>query len=122
MAEMSKPQNGWRISHDIPLSVLLAVVAQTVAIIIWGARIDARVDLLERANITISSRLTALQEFDLSLEREQRKIQLIDERQQRVLRVIEENAKRLDAINQNYLNFREEVIRGTRPYNQQTPP
>jgi hypothetical protein len=38
------PIQSWRISKDIPITLVFAILLQTAAIIIWGVRLDDRVD------------------------------------------------------------------------------
>jgi hypothetical protein len=38
------PIQSWRISKDIPITLVVAILLQTAAIIIWGVRLDDRVD------------------------------------------------------------------------------
>lgn len=44
---------GWHLDKRIPITLIIAIVLQTVAVVWWGARLDQRVTQLE---LTSSSR------------------------------------------------------------------
>jgi|SRR5580698_11425013 hypothetical protein len=50
MAEEAR--DGWKIDKRIPVPMLLAILAQTMAIVIWGTHLDDRVVMLERTSVT----------------------------------------------------------------------
>ena len=53
MAEnQDKGEGGWKIDKRIPVPMLLAILAQTMAIVIWGTHLDDRVVMLERTTVT----------------------------------------------------------------------
>ena len=53
--EAAQMKEGWRLDKKVPLSIILAIVAQTAVLFMWGARLDQRVTQIETtsANHTI---------------------------------------------------------------------
>ena len=41
-------ERNWHLDKRVPLALIFAIVCQTAAILIWGTRIDSRVEMLER--------------------------------------------------------------------------
>lgn len=53
--ELAEMKEGWHLDKKVPLSIILAIVAQTAVLFMWGARLDQRVTQIETtsANHTI---------------------------------------------------------------------
>ena len=59
---MKKPTNGsWHLEKSVPVSMIVAIMLQTLAMVWWAARIEGRVSSLEAGvvlNVGLSERLT----------------------------------------------------------------
>jgi hypothetical protein len=43
-------EEGWHLDRKVPIGIMLSIILQTAAILIWATRIDSRVGTLERDN------------------------------------------------------------------------
>ena len=81
----------WHLSKSVPVSILLFMLVQTVAVVIWATRIDARVDALERWNVLQDQRIVKLEDI-------YSKIAVIEDRQANVIRRLDIQTTRMDQI------------------------
>ncbi len=79
----SEPQRGIQLHTALPWSVIIYLATQTVAVVIWGARIDARIDRVERDILVQEKKLNDID------ERGTRKLTIIEDRQNMILRRLE---------------------------------
>lgn len=74
MTEMDRRDNAWSIDKRIPISVIIMLVFQSAAVVMWGATMQSRVEHLEKAQSeqTSKSQVHNLPERITRLEVEQR--------------------------------------------------
>ncbi len=84
------PQEHWTIDRRVPLAVILGMIAQAAAILIWGVDLEGRVSVMETHRADV--RLQAL-ERDVPVIRE--KIQSIEKATDRI-------EKKLDKLSANW--------------------
>ena len=51
----------WHLDRRVPVGIILAIVLQTFAILIWATRLDSRVGYLEAQNSAQDTRLNGLE-------------------------------------------------------------
>ena len=73
---------GWHLDKRVPISIIIAMVLQTAAILVWATRLDYRVGTLELNNTVQDIRILKLEDFGP-------KIAVIEVRQFEVLRRID---------------------------------
>ncbi len=78
---------GAQLKTALPWSVIIYLFTQTVAVVIWGARIDARIDRIER-DVVVSEK--KIQDMD---ERGTRKMSIIEDRQNMLMRRMEPSSR-----------------------------
>lgn len=91
--ETEEMKEGWHLDKKVPLSIILALMVQTAALIIWGARLDGRVTSTEayvlRHEMEISANKNAMNTVLVGLAR-------IEERQIVTSENVKEIRSRLD--------------------------
>jgi hypothetical protein len=90
MNEQSQPEH-WHLSKGVPISVFVFMVVQTVGVIIWATRIDARVSFLESTNTVQDQRLAKLEDIYA-------KVAVIEDRQANTIRRLDVQADRMTLI------------------------
>jgi len=78
--------SSWHLDKRVPISIIVALLAQSAAIVWWGSQLQIRVELIEadiRATATVEGRIirneTRIEQIDRSLGRIEEKIdQVID--------------------------------------------
>ena len=71
---MTSDENHWHLDKRVPIAIIVALAAQTAAIIWWAATMEARVSAIETtllANANTSERLTRI---EVILERVERRL------------------------------------------------
>lgn len=77
--------------YNIPWTVIFAVFIQTIALIVWGTRIDFRLGEVEKVHASYDVR------FD-KLNADSTKLILIEERQRNVIDGLQKNGAKIDTI------------------------
>lgn len=49
---MTDPLRGWHLDKRVPLAIIFAIAMQTVGLVVWATRLDARVSALEAQAMT----------------------------------------------------------------------
>lgn len=68
---MDRRESKWTIDKSIPVSVILVLLAQTVAVVFWFARLENRVANLEQQRIEAKEQTSSLPERITRLEVQQ---------------------------------------------------
>lgn len=59
-----RPDSKWHLDKRVPVTLLIAIVAQAAAMVWWGSKLDSRVDQLEQKSLkqdTMPERITKLE-------------------------------------------------------------
>lgn len=91
--------NRWHLSKAVPVSIIFFLAAQTIGLVIWAVRLDARVDALEKGQLVQDARLVVL-------EQTRDRVIIIEERQNNVIKILESNGKKLDLLIDEYSRLR----------------
>ena len=95
-------RESWHLSKAVPLSVIAFLVFQTIALVIWGTRLDSRVGFLEKGKIDheqTDKDKQSEQDHRLSaLESILPKMAVIEARQNDVIKRLDDNGAKLDRI------------------------
>ena len=81
----------WHLSKSVPISVVLILFLQTIGVVIWAVKLDARVTILEASDQAQIIRMARLEEAAA-------KLAIIEERQNRVIVTLERNGEKIDVL------------------------
>lgn len=66
--EDRKYEREWHLDKKVPIAVILTILLQTGAFVWWGARIDQRVEILERSDSARLPQADRLTRVEVKLE------------------------------------------------------
>lgn len=72
-------RNNWQISRTLSGGIITLLIAQTIGVIIWAARLDYRVQILEASNSLQDARIDRLDQIFA-------KVAIMDDRQNAMVR------------------------------------
>ena len=87
----SDQNNRWHLNKSVPISLMLTIGVQTIGLLIWAVRLDARVAALETTQIVLVQRLNRVE--DMSAQ-----IAIIAERQRVGYQLLEESTRKMDKL------------------------
>jgi len=90
-------QEQWHLNKSVPITIVLTLLIQTAGIIIWGAKMDSRVAVLEVSQSDQDSHIRAL---ETSRNDIRERLVVIEDRQNTVINRLNANAVKLDQIMQ----------------------
>ena len=83
----------WHLSKSVPISLMLTIGVQTIALIIWAARLDARVAALETTQLALFQRVGRIEDITAQ-------VAIIAERQRVGYQLLEENTRKMDRLSE----------------------
>ena len=81
----------WHLSKGVPVSIIFALLIQTIGIVIWATRLESRVSVLESDNTKQDIRIARLEDIS-------GKISVMEERQINVLKRLDIQTKTMQDI------------------------
>lgn len=91
--DLDEMKEGWHLDKKVPLSIIVALLVQTAALIMWGTKLDSRVATIEQSvnshTLTIETMKQTQSQISVGLAR-------IEERQIISGEVVKEIRERLD--------------------------
>lgn len=95
--ESEDMREGWHLDKKVPLTIIFALICQTVTLLIWGVRLDGRVVSTENAvaqqSVVIESMRGQSQEISVSLARIQERQNMTSEAVQDIKNILQEKKK-----------------------------
>ena len=85
------PTEQWHLSKAVPVSIMVFLIAQTIGLIIWAVRLDARVERLELTQPLQDQRLTRLEDIYA-------KVAVIEDRQKNVMNRLDIQTRTMQEI------------------------
>ena len=89
--DKQESENRWHLNKSVPVSTIMVIMAQTIILIVWGVKLDARVGVLEVAQYAFSQRVS-------NIEESMKQIAIIAERQRVGYGLLEENSRKIDRL------------------------
>lgn len=90
-----RSRDQWHLSKGVPVSLFAVALAQAVALIIWGTRIDSRVSTLENNE---KYDREVIERRMIALENQLPRIAVIEAKQAEVIKRLDVNAIKLDTL------------------------
>ena len=59
---MDDDNTSWHLDRKVPIGLIIAVLLQTCALLIWGTKLDSRVGYLETQNLSQDGKITRLED------------------------------------------------------------
>ncbi len=85
------PDDQWHLSKAVPISILAFLIFQSVSLIVWAVRLDARVERLEASQAVQDARLAKSDDFAA-------KMAVMDERQTNIISRLDIQTKTMQEI------------------------
>jgi hypothetical protein len=82
--ESQAREDAWHLDKRVPIALILALLLQTASVVWWGARIDARVAMLEATDVSRASSSERLARVEENLKAQSETLVRIDHRLERM--------------------------------------
>jgi len=86
---------GWHLDKKVPIALIIVLVIQTVGVVIWGTRLDSRVEFVERSQVVIDRDRMIARSRDTALEIQ---VGRIRERQEFIVDEVQDISEKIDRI------------------------
>ena len=88
---MDDDNTSWHLDRKVPIGLIIAVLLQTCALLIWGTKLDSRVGYLETQNLSQDGKIMRLEDVSS-------RVAVIESRQLDVLHRLDIQTKTMQEI------------------------